>query len=512
MLDPLSNTYGSKTLFLDSDESLFDYNFNNKDSGDWESSELRYFLNNAFIDDSFTSVEDRSIAKSTIEGGKPFSEGSFEEYMYSKTTGLTGDYVFVLDAADVTNEDYGYTSDPGWELTSGQWSDMTFKKTSAQNRSKYYDGSSYHYWLRNSGSIYNGTTATVFDVGCFGWAYESGNAGVAPALNIKQDSIIFATDISGKGPGKVNSEYKLTLYDKDINIKTAYNERAECTGRKVTIPYVLSGSHGSYISRVSVLITDKSYQYGNANNAKILYYGELDGGLEVTTTYDYVDIVNYGTFLLPGNLNASGWGNDYYVSIVAEDTRGLYMTDYASLPYSVEAPKVTVQTGWVKYDDGWYYYDENGSTVHGWAKIDGSWYYLSNDGKMLTGWIQSGGAWYYLGGNGIMRTGWQAIGKTPYGADIWYYLGGDGAMRTGWQQIDGKYYYFVDDGLMASSEWRGGYWINADGSWTYPYKASWKHNSQGWWYEDTSGWYAKDCEVKIDGVEYCFNKDGYWIS
>jgi glucan-binding YG repeat protein len=85
-------------------------------------------------------------------------------------------------------------------------------------------------------------------------------------------------------------------------------------------------------------------------------------------------------------------------------------------------------------------------------------------------------------------------------------------MATGWQKIDGDYFFLKDNGVMASGEWCEGYWLNSDGTWTYPYKASWKQDSRGWWYGDTSGWYAKNCSVKIDGWEYAFDKDGYWIA
>ena len=64
---------------------------------------------------------------------------------------------------------------------------------------------------------------------------------------------------------------------------------------------------------------------------------------------------------------------------------------------------------------------------------------------------------------------------------------------------------------MAANEWCKGWWLNKDGSWTWKYKGSWKHNSKGWWFGDTSGWYAKNQTVKIDDVQYTFDKAGYWV-
>ena len=126
---------------------------------------------------------------------------------------------------------------------------------------------------------------------------------------------------------------------------------------------------------------------------------------------------------------------------------------------------------------GWEYYG---------GKEDFYWHYFDQEGHLLTGWQKIDGKWYYLEpGTGIMATGWKMIGNT--------------------------WYFFKSGGAMAASEWYGGYWFNADGSWTYPYTGSWKQNSTGWWFGDTSGWYARNAVIKIDNVLYSFDANGYWI-
>lgn len=75
--------------------------------------------------------------------------------------------------------------------------------------------------------------------------------------------------------------------------------------------------------------------------------------------------------------------------------------------------------------------------------------------------------------------------------------------------IGGKWYFFNSLGVMAANEYRDGYWLNSDGSLTYPAKAEWKKNSAGWYYIDTTGWYAKSGSYKIDGKVYNFNASGY---
>ena len=162
-------------------------------------------------------------------------------------------------------------------------------------------------------------------------------------------------------------------------------------------------------------------------------------------------------------------------------------------------------TGWKEIKGEWYYFDFQGAMQTGWNKVSGTWYYLDSDGKMQKNWQFIDGVWYYFGGSGAMRTGWQQIGGK------WYYLGGNGAMRKGWQQLGGKWYYFKSSGAMAAEEFCDGYWLNADGTWTYKHRASWRYNSKGWWFGDDTGWYAKNQTYYINEMSYDFDKDGYWI-
>ena len=165
----------------------------------------------------------------------------------------------------------------------------------------------------------------------------------------------------------------------------------------------------------------------------------------------------------------------------------------------------TAQTGWQKIDGKWYYFDADGVMQKGWQKIGGKWYYLNPGGDMVTGWQKISNKWYYFSSGGVMQTGWQKI------SGEWYYFSSGGAMQTGWQEIGGKTYYLKPSGVMAANEWCKGWWLNKDGVWTYPYKASWKKNSKGWYYEDTSGWYARNTTQIIDDKSYTFDSKGYWV-
>lgn len=164
-----------------------------------------------------------------------------------------------------------------------------------------------------------------------------------------------------------------------------------------------------------------------------------------------------------------------------------------------------VLTGKIKVEGVWYFFNDKGEMQTGWQFTDGKWYYYNASGAMTTGWQKVSGKWYYFDESGVMQTGWLKDGGK------WYYLNSSGVMVTGWQTIENKTYYFKPSGVMAANEWCKGWWLNKDGSWTWKYKGSWKHNSKGWWFGDTSGWYAKNQTVKIDDVQYTFDKAGYWV-
>ena len=77
--------------------------------------------------------------------------------------------------------------------------------------------------------------------------------------------------------------------------------------------------------------------------------------------------------------------------------------------------------------------------------------------------------------------------------------------------IEGVWYYFKPNGYMAANEYIDGYWLNKNGSWTYKRKAKWHKYKEKWWYGDSSGWYAANQKLRIDGVLYTFDKEGYLV-
>ena len=304
----------AKALFLDSDESLFVDHFDHTGpySGIWEESDIRSVLNGPFLE-GFKAPERAAIALSTGDGGISRPEDSPEARTYGVPVAVN-DRVFLLDVSDVTNEAYGYAPDRGWNI----W---VIPKYSVPNRVK--GGMFNYWWLRSSSSVEAGCVGDVNCGGILNFIGAEYYMGVAPALNIDQDAILFATNI---GSGK--DEFKLTLIDRDLTISVPENEKATAAGAAVTIPFRIGGSDAGETTRASVLILDNEYIPGSADKAGIIWYGALD-----------ITAGTGGTFLLPEDCALDGWGTDYRVYILAENINGAFETDHASIPVPVDAPE-----------------------------------------------------------------------------------------------------------------------------------------------------------------------------
>ena len=185
---------------------------------------------------------------------------------------------------------------------------------------------------------------------------------------------------------------------------------------------------------------------------------------------------------------------------------------------------------WCKSGDEWYYAGKNGELQTGWLNLANKWFYLNPDGySMVTGTNVIGGKTYYFENNGKLITNkwvegvdyefWMKNGEREC-ILCWAYPDSTGVCKPGWKTIAGKTYYFAEyptfrhaEGVptvrMAFSEYRQGYWLNSDGTWTYKPRAQWHKDKNGWWYGDSAGWYAKGTELLIDGKLYSFDLDGY---
>ena len=320
VLAPSTTAYGGTTMFLDSDKSLFYKKFDD-DSNDWANREIKSYLNGDFLN-GFKLSEINTIAQSKRsahaleEGTTAGKVTSWTKAFFLKYVALNGERVFLLDAEEATNVDYGYS------LTN----------TNAVNRKK--TGVS-DWLLRSASTVGSDYAGNVSLNGFLGVGIVNGYGGVAPALNINLSSVIFSSKISGDF-GKTGAEYKLTVKDPNLTIAVPAGQQAEISGTTVTIPYKIGGKNAGTANRISYLITNKG-------GTEIKYYNALSGGTSGT-----------GTFTLPSDLFMDSWGKEYEVYILAEQVNGSQTTDYASAPVKVASPfentlTVSPKTAKVKY-------------------------------------------------------------------------------------------------------------------------------------------------------------------
>lgn len=78
-----------------------------------------------------------------------------------------------------------------------------------------------------------------------------------------------------------------------------------------------------------------------------------------------------------------------------------------------------------------------------------------------TGWYNADGAWFFYNNDGTMATGWLYRGTDNNGRAIWYYFNQTGSMITGWKWINGNWYYFNSSGRMSYG------WQKINGIWYY---------------------------------------------
>ena len=89
---------------------------------------------------------------------------------------------------------------------------------------------------------------------------------------------------------------------------------------------------------------------------------------------------------------------------------------------------------------GWKYY-YNGIMATDIVQVNNKFYYFNQDGIMQTGWIQYGDKYkIYADKDGTLTTGWRFIDNN------WYYFNQSRIMQTGIYDVDGKDYYFAEDG------------------------------------------------------------------
>lgn len=170
-------------------------------------------------------------------------------------------------------------------------------------------------------------------------------------------------------------------------------------------------------------------------------------------------------------------------------------------------PKVDVQEDKPK-KEGWY--QEN----HHWR--------FYQDDKPALNWKQIQGKWYYFDqdGNRLHSTIYKGYAFDQDGVMIenswtkldnqWYYADPSGrlALNT-WKKINGSWYYFDQTGSMLSNTAVDGYLLTKSGAMA---EKGWTKLDQIWYYVAPSGKISQDKWEKINGSWYYFDKDGKMLS
>ena len=257
---------------------------------------------------------------------------------------------------------------------------------------------------------------------------------------------------------------------------------------------------------------------GNTSDASGL---ETNGGGVYFKSYSLSSSYLYGYGRLPYASNSAVTKIDYSG---ANPTPGLYIANAAKYIYSSEYATSAITTiprfsmfeiTRVGANNRLYgtFTDVNGSTVIGWVEnnssriiqlsasgvMSGSWEYDGtgfkykySDGTYATkGWLQDpeNSAWYYIGADGYAQNGWLYLDTGTFYLDP-----NSNAMLTGHRYIDGRWYYFNNDGYLC------------DGTWEY--------DGTGYKYRYADGTYGMNCwldDALNNYVRYYLDANGYSV-
>lgn len=111
----------------------------------------------------------------------------------------------------------------------------------------------------------------------------------------------------------------------------------------------------------------------------------------------------------------------------------------------------SVKGDWTGDGEDWQYMLPDGMYLEkSWLYDDGRWYYFSSSGYMQTGLRKIGSNYYFFRENGEMATGWAYDAEE----EQWHYMDEDGVVTKGWLQKGGAWYWFDSKGVMYNRGFR----------------------------------------------------------
>ena len=137
-------------------------------------------------------------------------------------------------------------------------------------------------------------------------------------------------------------------------------------------------------------------------------------------------------------------------------------------------------------------------------------------------WKQIQGKWYYFDQNGdrLQSTIYKGYAFDQDGVMVenswtkldnqWYYADSSGRLaQNSWKKINGSWYYFDQTGVMLSKTSIDGYFLSQSGAMA---SHGWQEVNQVWYYVLPSGKISQDKWEKIKGTWYYFDKEGRMLS
>ena len=157
----------------------------------------------------------------------------------------------------------------------------------------------------------------------------------------------------------------------------------------------------------------------------------------------------------------------------------------------------------------------------GWYQEDHHWRFYQDD-QPAVNWKQIQGKWYYFDQNGdrLQSTIYKGYAFDQEGAMVenswtkwenqWYYAAPSGRLtQNAWKKINGSWYYFDQTGIMLSNTRIDGYFLGQSGAMA---SQGWQEINQVWYYVLPSGKISQDKWEKIKGTWYYFDKEGRMLS
>nr|WP_282185394.1 N-acetylmuramoyl-L-alanine amidase [Streptococcus oralis] len=157
----------------------------------------------------------------------------------------------------------------------------------------------------------------------------------------------------------------------------------------------------------------------------------------------------------------------------------------------------------------------------GWYQENHHWRFYQDD-KPASNWKQIQGKWYYFDqdGNRLHSTVYKGYAFDQDGVMVenswtnldnqWYYADPSGRLaQNTWKKINGSWYYFDQTGSMLSNTSVDGYLLTNSGAMA---EKGWIKLDQNWYYVTPSSRISQDKWEKINGSWYYFDKNGVMLS